>query len=104
METLAFAVKRFAQQLADARAAVTLYERSVSNEETRRQLGTGTLIDVISVADRLLQAKFSLNSAQLSYALAVAQLRLATGTITRLDTESAAQMTIDLTSLTEVPR
>ncbi|HET7547055.1 MAG TPA: TolC family protein [Usitatibacter sp.] len=104
VETLAQAVRRAALQLKDARDAVTLFARSVANEETRRQLGQGTLIDVITVADRLLQARFSLNSAQLGYALAVAQLRLATGTLTRLDDTSPAHMTIDVASLTEVPR
>ena len=104
VDTLAQAVRRAALQLRDARDAVTLYVRSVANEETRRQLGQGTLIDVITVADRLLQARLSLNSAQLGYALAVAQLRLATGTLTRLAGDSPSQMTIDLASLTEVPR
>ncbi len=103
VETLAQAVRRAALQLRDARDAVTLYVRSVANEETRRQLGQGTLIDVITVADRLLQARLNLNSAQLGYALAVAQLRLATGTLTRLADDAPAQMTIDFASLTDVP-
>ncbi len=104
VDTIAQAVRRASLQLRDARDAVTLYARSVTNEETRRQLGQGTLIDVITVADRLLQAQLNLNSAQLGYALAVAQLRLATGTLTRLADDAPSQMTIDLASLTEVPR
>ncbi|HUJ00308.1 MAG TPA: TolC family protein [Usitatibacter sp.] len=104
VDTVAQAVRRAALELRDARDAVTLYVRSVANEETRRQLGQGTLIDVITVADRLLQARLNLNSAQLAYALAVAQLRLATGTLTRLADDAPSQMTIDLASLTEVPR
>ena len=104
VDTLAQAVRRAALQLRDARDAVTLYVRTVANEETRRQLGQGTLIDVITVADRLLQARLNLNSAQLGYALAVAQLRLATGTLARLADDSPSQMTMDLASLTEVPR
>jgi outer membrane protein TolC len=104
VDTLAQAVRRAALQLRDARDAAALYERSVANEETRRQLGQGTLIDVITVADRLLQARFNLNSAHLGYALAVAQLRLATGTLARLAGDQPSQMTIDLATLTEVPR
>jgi outer membrane protein TolC len=104
VETLAFSVRRLAQQLDEARKAVALYARSVTNEETRRQLGTGTLIDVINVSDRLLSARLNLNSAQLGFAVAVAQLRLATGTLTRPGNEAPSQMTIDLASLTQVPR
>jgi outer membrane protein TolC len=104
VETLAHAVRRLGIQLAEARSAVALFARSVENEETRRQLGTGTLIDVINVSDRLLQARLSLDSAQLGYALAVARLRLATGTLTRLDSADPAAMKIDSASLTQVPR
>lgn len=75
------AVNRHAEQLARATEAVRLFERAVVNEEKKLRAGTSTLLDVISQRDRLTAARQSEVSAQLSLALAILDLRFATGTI-----------------------
>lgn len=104
VETAASAVRRLALQLDEARRAEELYRRAVTNEETRRQLGRGTLLDVINVADRLLSARFATNAAQLNYALAVIQLRFATGTLAPGTGTSPREYLIDIDAITTVPR
>ena len=101
VDTLAHSVQGLALQLTEAANSVALYERSLANEETRRQLGSSTLIDVINVSDRLLSARLNLNAARANYAVAVAQLRLATGLIAQ--PVAGADYTISMSTLTQVP-
>lgn len=75
------AVNRHAEQLARATVAVRLFEQAVVNEEKKLRAGTSTLLDLISQRDRLTAARQSEVSAQLSLALAILDLRFATGTI-----------------------
>lgn len=92
------AVSRHAEQLARATEAVRLFERAVVNEEKKLRAGTSTLLDVISQRDRLTAARQSEVSAQLSLALAILDLRFATGTILSEPAES-----VDPALFTTVP-
>lgn len=100
VDTLASSVQRLGLQLADAGRSVQLYAKSVENEETRRKLGRGTLIDVLNIADRLLQARQSLNSVQLNYMVAIAQLRYASGSLLNIN---GSNLSLDSLNLTTVP-
>ncbi len=75
------AVDRDALQLARAREAVDLYERTVVNEEKKLRGGTSTLLDLINQRDRLTAARQTEVAAELALALALLDLRFRTGTL-----------------------
>lgn len=75
------AVRRSAQQVERAAAAVRLYEQAVANEDQKLRAGRSTLIDVISQRDRLTASRQRQVAAQRSLAVALAELRFATGTL-----------------------
>jgi outer membrane protein TolC len=93
-------VLRSALQLEKASDAVRLFERTVVNEEKKLRAGTSTLINLITQRDRLTASRQGEVSAQLSLALALVQLRFATGTL--LATEGEAP-TVRRSRLTTVP-
>lgn len=68
-------------QLERAAQAVELFERAVTNEETKLRAGRSTLIDVITQRDRLTASRQTLVSARLALALALLDLRFETGTL-----------------------
>lgn len=100
VDTLASSVQRLALQLADATRAVQLYAKSVDNEEIRRRMGLSTLIDVLNISDRLLQARQTLITVQLNYASAIAQLRFASGTLFQAN---GGDLSLEHAYLTTVP-
>lgn len=75
------AVIRSARQAQEAEAAVALYQLTAKNEKTKSQLGNATLIDVLSVQDRLRSAQQNQISYHLNYLNALAQLRFETGSL-----------------------
>jgi outer membrane protein TolC len=75
------ALVRSAQQLAQAAESTRLYRTTVDNERTKRRLGLVTLIDVITVEDRLTNALLAEVQARQAYANSIAQLRFDMGTI-----------------------
>ena len=68
-------------QLRKAEEAVTASSAALDGEREKYRLGAGQLVDVLTMEDRLTEAEVSQVSAKLNYALALTQLRFATGTI-----------------------
>jgi outer membrane protein TolC len=94
------AVARSALQLEKSSDAELLFERTVVNEEKKLRAGTSTLINVISQRDRLTAARQGEVSAQLTLALALIQLRFATGTLLAGEGEAPA---VRYSRLTTIP-
>jgi outer membrane protein TolC len=78
-------VRNAALQLQRAREAVSASQAALDGEREKYRLGVGQLVDVLTMEDRLTVAEQSLVSAELGYALALAQLRFATGSIVAPD-------------------
>ena len=74
-------------QLEKAREAVRSSEAALQGEREKFSLGFNSFVDVLTVEDRLTAAMTSEVSAEVSYALALTQLRSATGTIVEPDQE-----------------
>jgi len=70
-----------AAQLRVAQRAMGLYEQAVRQEMVKQANGIATLIDVINVEGRFVNARTSLLNTQLAYAGALARLRFETGTL-----------------------
>lgn len=68
-------------RLAKAEEAVSLYRSALEGEEDKLRLAVGSLTDLLTVEDRLTSALLDLVAAQEAYAIALAQLRHATGTL-----------------------
>ena len=60
---------------------------TLDNEQTKRRLGTATLIDVINVEDRLSNALLAYVQLRQGYANAIARLRYEIGAIVRREGE-----------------
>jgi outer membrane protein TolC len=75
------AVRNAARQVGEAHASVTAFQAALDGEREKFRLGMGSVIDVLTMEDRLTTALRNEVSANLAYALALAQLRAATGTI-----------------------
>jgi outer membrane protein TolC len=93
------AVARGALQLERSNDAVLLFERTVVNEEKKLRAGTSTLLNVITQRDRLTAARQGQVSAQLTLALALVELRFATGTLLAVEGETPAVRYSRLTTL-----
>ena len=74
-------VRNAALQLQRARGAAAASQAALEGEREKYRLGAGQLVDVLTMEDRLTVAEQTLVSAELNYALALAQLRFATGSI-----------------------
>lgn len=70
-----------AAQLKVAQQALALYEQAVSQELVKQRNGIATLIDVVNVETRYINARTSYLLTHLAYANAMARLRLETGTL-----------------------
>lgn len=79
--TSAQAVRNAALQADKAHAAVDFYRESLEGQRQKYHLGIASVIDVLTVEDRLTTAMTTEVQAELSYALALTQFRSATGTI-----------------------
>jgi len=78
-------VRNAALQLQRAREAVAASQAALEGEREKYRLGVGQLVDVLTMEDRLTVAEQSQVSAELGYALALTQLRFATGSIVEPD-------------------
>jgi outer membrane protein TolC len=67
--------------LRKAREAVAYYRLALNDQQEKFRLGLGSLVDVLTMEDRLTSALTGELSAQLSYATALENLRFATGTV-----------------------
>lgn len=81
--TAASNLRRIVSRYQDTAAAVDLYDQAVRNEYTKRRLGLATLIDVITVQDRLDSARLLLLQLRQEYAGAIAQLLFESGDLVR---------------------
>lgn len=63
-----------------ARSAVSYYRSALQDEQDKYSAGLNTLVDVLTIEDRLTSALSQELSARLNYAVAIENLRLATGT------------------------
>jgi outer membrane protein TolC len=70
-----------ASQLQVAQQGLALYEQAVQQELVKQRNGIATLIDVINIEARFVNARTSLLQLQLAHALALARLRFETGSL-----------------------
>jgi outer membrane protein TolC len=66
-------------QLSDSEQTVELYRVTLENEKTKHRLGSATLIDVLTVNDRLLNARLSNIAYRLNHLATVVRLNFETG-------------------------
>jgi outer membrane protein TolC len=78
-------VRNAALQLQQARKAAAASQAALDGEREKYRLGVAPLVDVLTIEDRLTVAEVGQVNAELAYALALAQLRFATGTIVAPD-------------------
>lgn len=95
--TAAAALKRSGEQVVHGAEAVRRYSTTLQNELIKRRLGTATLLDVITVEDRLTGALQNEVQLQQNYGNAIALLRFAVGTLVRQQGESFDIRIADLT-------
>lgn len=74
-------VDRGAMALRESENAVALFRVSVENEQRKLQLGMNTLFDVLNAEDALTNALLTAINNRRTFAVALASLRLATGTL-----------------------
>jgi outer membrane protein TolC len=72
-------------QVLKSRESVKAFQAALDGEQEKFRLGVNSLTDVLTLEDRLTIAMQSQVNAELAYALALTQLRLATGTIVEPD-------------------
>lgn len=75
-------------RLQRARDAVRSYQLALNGEQEKFRLGIGSLVDVLTIEDRLTNANSQALSAQLDFSLAIENLRFATGTVVDPDTRT----------------
>ncbi len=75
------AVGNAARQADKAHAAVEFYRQSLDGQREKYHLGIASVIDVLTVEDRLTTAMTSEVQAELAYSVALTQFRATTGTI-----------------------
>ncbi|MDD2902805.1 MAG: TolC family protein [Syntrophales bacterium] len=94
------ALKRYSAGLKKAREAVTLYRRGYTDENLRFRMGMSTIIDLITVQNRLSTAMVTEVDSQLDYANAVIKLRYETGTLIVKEKE---QYRVEMKRLIAIP-
>lgn len=94
------ALRRYSAGLKKAREAVALYQRGYSDEKLRFRMGMSTIIDLITVQNRLSAAMITEVDSHLEYANAVIRLGYETGTLIVKEKE---QYRIEMKRLILVP-
>lgn len=74
-------LRNTSEQLSRFSQSVTAYRQATANEAEKFKLGMSTLLDVITMEDRLTQSRLNEIQAQANLALAIARLRFETGMI-----------------------
>ena len=90
--TAAQAVRHEGSRVEVARQAVESFQTALSGQREKYRLGLGSVVDILTMEDRLTNALSAEVQAELSYALAVTDFRFGSGTI--LDPDHLSQ-TID---------
>jgi outer membrane protein TolC len=101
VESALSSLARSALQLRKSEEAVELYRISLENEKTKYKLSISTMLDVLTINDRLLSARLSSISYQLNTFNALAQLNFQTGALLA---EDKSGQSIRLDQLVNVPK
>jgi outer membrane protein TolC len=101
-------VRNAALQLQRAREAVASSQAALEGEREKYRLGVGQLVDVLTMEDRLTTAEQNQVTAELGYALALTQLRFATGSIVEPDkavqsVDHEVFLTVPIPTAVEIP-
>ena len=88
-----------AQEAVRAREAAALYRQTVENEREKLRIGTSTIVNVITLADRLDLAEIRMTDALMRYATALARIRYETGLLPTAKGQDAVVSMDDLTTL-----
>ena len=94
------AVENAAARVREMQRTVSDFQAALSGEREKYQLGRSSLIDVLTLEDRLTSAASSRVDADLAYAIALVRLRQATATIIKPDEQVH---TIDRDTFINVP-
>lgn len=87
-------------EIEQADAAAQSFRRAVQSEQDKVRLGTGTILDVITLADRLHEARLRGISARARYGTALARVRYETGWLIQPGTTLESPLTVqDLVTL-----
>lgn len=86
--------------LQEAQKSVSIYKKVVDNEKIKLRIGMSTVIDLVTVEDRLTNALLSEVDFQQKYASALLQLRYATGTLLSIKDD---QFVVDMEHLINIP-
>jgi outer membrane protein TolC len=86
--TSSSALRRIVRRHEDTAGAVVRYEQAVKNEYVKRKLGLATLIDVITVQDRLDGARLQLLQLRQEYAVGIAQILFDAGELVGREADS----------------
>ena len=86
--------------LIESRSAVALWATSVQSEQRKFRLGVSTIFDIIQAQDAHTNAQLGEIASAYGYAVAVARVRFATGTLLRRD---GAGVTMEWTDLLTAP-
>ena len=95
------ALENAVRRLEKARGAVTAFTRALESEREKLGLGIGSIVDLLTVEDRLTGASQMVVEAQLAYALALVNLRFATGTLLPKDDPKIVLTFEDVASIPE---
>ena len=96
LQAVRFAISRVSK----ARESVEFSQTALEGEREKLRLGLGSLVDLLTIEDRLTNSLLNLVDAELAYALALTRLRFATGTIVAPD---QAVQTVDQNIFYELP-
>jgi outer membrane protein TolC len=94
-------LQRAIEELGKATEAARYYEQAKDNERRKLEIGSSTVIDVITVADRWSSARLDEVAAQARYATALARVRFETGLLVSLAT--APRGVLNLEDLITIP-
>jgi len=97
-------VRNAALRLQSARESVAAFQEALKAEREKYTLGFGSLVDILTTEDRLTQALAIQVRARVEYAVELARLRLATGTIVSPDEDPAAVDAARFRTLPEIFR
>jgi outer membrane protein TolC len=95
------AVRNAILRLKKAREAVEAFQDALAGQREKYRAAMGSIIDVLTVEDRLNNALSEQVQAQQAYALALIQFRFATGTI--LSAPDKPSQTISIDALISLP-
>lgn len=107
VEAAVAAVLSSAERSQIARAGLAAYRQAIEHEVTKQRNGISTLIDVINIESKYVDARVNYLQLELEYAVAVANLRLATGTLlpdVAPGSSALDRMTVDVGDLQSLGR